>query len=249
MNIDLVLENISTVSDKDIKYIKGLYTQEKNKLTEQFGESISDERKSSIALIKIGKKYDIEKSNIDEWMKSKDEMLYDDTINLDDDILDLEGDIVTEEDQVGNDFDSDDFFAGVPDPIFKKNDSVKYEKTPPLSIEIGATYYLKMADFNKPPAITLDGKYGPYIKYPLKVFLVKVTDEELYNEKFNEGAFKGEKKYINGNKYTFWIDEKAFGFMKLFWKKITNDGNPDDRTFRYKFVKKGNYNVYKFSEA
>ena len=123
-----------------------------------------------------------------------------------------------------------------------------YEKIPSLNIEIGPTYYLKLIEPKKRPhAHEFDGTWGPYMKHAFDVILNKVSDGDLYDEVYDYGDFKGQKAFVDGQKYTLWLDDKAAGMFKMFWKKHTETGMPDDRDFTFKKGKdKRNRNIWTF---
>lgn len=266
MNIDLVLEKISDKVEKDKKYLKGLYNKEKAELIENFGSALTEERMDSLSLIRVGKKYGMTKADVDAIIEEDVEF---DGSESNDEIADYLDNIEEEEDtfiadeiEVDKDestkgyieLDDDDdlpdegnawkrFLDTVPVPEFKTKE---YVRTPSIIIEIGPTYYFKLVLGEEPHPHEFEGKYGTYTRTAFKVDLVKVSDEDLYSVKYERGDFEGELAFVNGKRYTLWLDEKAVGFFKLFWKKLTVDGLPDDRTFTFKKSKKGNYNVWKF---
>jgi len=92
----------------------------------------------------------------------------------------------------------------------------------------------------------MDGKYGPYTVWAFKITLVKLSDADLYDKVYEKGDFEGELAYVDGKDYTLWLNAKAREQFGLFWSKLTADGLPDDRVFKYKFSKSGKYNKYTF---
>lgn len=252
MDIETAITTISEKIDKSEKYLKGLFTQEKNILNEQFGDSIPDDRKDSLAILKVAKKYGLNKSDLEN--KKEDDIMEEvekfEDLDIEDPPLSFndEEDDEEEEEKVEDDPQSwKEVFKKVPNPF--KDVETQFEKLPYLDIVIGPTYFLKLVDppNNVPRVIEFEGKFGIQNRYPIKVALKKISDTEIYSETYTKGDFTGLPKYVDGQKYTLWLDEKAMGFFKLFWEKLTSDGKPDTRIFAYKKSKKGRFNVYKFS--
>jgi hypothetical protein len=261
-----VIEKMAEKTGKSEAYLKGLFTTEKKLLNEQFGDSLTEDKIDMLALIKVGKRYDIKRVDIDAFMNGnspEDSMVYDpiDDIIIDDDLID---DISINDDMPVDDVIDKvkiavknggkinegiwvDFLATIPDPVvIKKTD---YERTPSLILEVGPTYYLKMADLHEPPhPHEFDGIHGLYTKTAFKVILLKVSDEELYEMNYKKGFFEGKPAFVDGQKYTLWLDEKAVKFYKLFWQKVSDNGLPDYREFTFKW-KKGKYNDWIFREV
>ena len=258
MEIDEIIENIAEKTGKSEAYLKGIFTKERKILIEQFGDAIEDDKIDMLAVIKLGKKYDITKSDIDGFgSKDEDASIYEEKYDIDEiledlDVLDDEEDVIEkikngiENGKKINDSDWGRFMKTIPDPVAIV--TTNYERTPSIIIEIGPTYYLKLTYPKNPIPYSheFDGKYGAYMKHAYKVTLVKVSDEDLYDVKYKEGEFKGKKAFINGQNYTLWLDDKAAGFFGIFWTKHTDDGLPDGRTFTFKkgFVK--GRNVFTF---
>lgn len=271
IDITKVLLKISNKVDKDKKYLKGLFNKEKQTLLEQFGDALDDDRLDMLSLLRVGKRYGLDKSAIDSFIDDSDDLKavgpYIPLDKKDDDIDTLLEDIIDDE-------------VGVPDVIVADEEKVvnkmmveikekgsiseeiwkqvmetipepetiitEYERTPSLIVELGATYHLKM-DLTEPPyEHECDGQFGPYMKTAFKVYFDKVSDEELYDLKYKYGDYEGEIAYTKGRKYTLWLDDKAKQYWALFWKKINADGIPDNRVFTFKHTKKGKYNVFKF---
>lgn len=271
MDIDNVLDKLSGKTDKAKTYLKGLFNKEKAGLEEQFGDALDEERINILSLIRVGQKYNVDKATIDSMIADsegdpRDEDYYEEQVEEIMDKLtasdDLE-DLIIEEDEMkkssevrmidipaSGKINKDawkEFMNTIEEPKYKSGD---YIKTPSLIIELGATYYLKMGKEtlkNGPYEHELEGKYGAYTKWAFKVQLIKVSDEELYGMKYEWGDYIGEIAYVDGQTYTLWLDKKAKDEYGTFWKKLTDDGFPDDRIFTFKHTKKGNYNVFRFA--
>lgn len=252
MDIDEILNKMSDIVEKDKKYLKGLYTKGLKELTEQFGNTLDKERISTLTLTKIGKQYNMTKDEVDKLVYGDiDSVIVDD----DDDLSFLEDDNEDEGVKIYDDVDDvpkptvnswDDYMEKVPDPLAKARENSKYERTPSLIVELGPTYYLRTDISETPFDHEFEGKYGPYINTAIKVWMDKVSDTDLYDVKYTKGDFAGKPAFVNGQKYTLWMDEKCMGFFKLFWMKHRGVPVPDDRVFTFKHTKKGNYNVWQF---
>lgn len=218
------MENKSTIElDKEIA-----------KLTKQFGDALTDERKMSMALLKLGIKKE-RKIKEEEIMtkKTKEETLDLDDVSLDDEVPETSG--------------WKRFLSTIPDP---SESETLYEKTANFELELGATYHFKLTDPNKEPfSMEKEGKWGPYTKHALKVTLLGVNDEDLLNKLFEYGEEKGALAYTIGRNYTLWIYQSSMEYMKAFWAQLTDDGLPDGRSFSYKETKKGKKNVYIYGES
>ena len=246
-------------TDKSWTYLKGLFNAANTEYADQFGDALPDEQRMLLALNKVGKKYGLEKTDMDKLIASDKVTISAEDKQLAADIEEMfEADESTLEitDDPNHGVEIPDgspaswkrFLAAIPDPSKPKTE---YKKTPSLIVNIGPTYYLKMTDPKSPPpeGIEFDGTYGKYTKYPFKVTLIKVSDEEMYGVVYKGGNFEGELAFVDGQEYTIWLDEKSVGYYKIFWLSVTDDGIPDDRIFTYKFSKKGKYNVYTYREA
>jgi hypothetical protein len=243
MDIDSMLDKMSVDVDKSKTYLKGLYNTTKLELSEQFGEALSDERIVVMALGKVGKKYGLEKTDIDRYSDAGETV---GDLESDDDEEETVSKLtITDDPNHGEGGDAwDRFLSTIPDPTTQNK---TYEKTPSLKVELGPTYYLKMTPPIEPPyAHEFEGKFGPYTKYAFKVMLIKVSDADMYDVVYDYGDFIGKPAFVDGNNYTLWLDDKATGYMKLFWKRTTDDGKPDERIFTFKYTKKGTYNVWSF---
>lgn len=263
MNLENSISKLSTEIDKSETYLKGLHTQEKNKLSEQFGDALPDSRIDELAFSKIAKKYEVDKNKINELINGDEltEEEYSEEENIDD-LLDDDEDTLIEIDDVDDLEDPPEketreagfkswkeAFKGIPEPkTFKKNDG-EYEKTPSLIVEIGPTYHLKVKTDEDVYTGEFEGKYGKYNRTAFKVELVKVSDSALYDMKYTKGDFKGQPAFKNGRTYTIWMDDKCFGHFKMFWIKVRGEPVPDDRVFTFRKSKQGNYNVWTFGEA
>lgn len=259
MDLDNILDKLSTKVDKAKTYLKGLYNKEKADLTDQFGDAIDDNRIMMLSLLRIGKKYGLDKSDVDKLTNDDDfddiPSITDDSIDDlidDDDYTDMsdteEINIETPANKSGNNDGWKKFLATIPDPMDKAN--IKYERTPSLIKELGATYYLKLTDPSKEPYThEFTGKYGTYDMHAVKVTLVKVSDEDLYDVFYKDGDFKGQKAFQNDKNYTLWLDDKAMGFFKYFLNKHFDDIISENVVFTFKWTKKGNYNVWTFKLA
>lgn len=251
MDIDEILESMSTAVDKDKKYLKGLFTKSKNELVEQFGEAIPEDRLMQLTLSKIGKQYGLSQPAIDKLINGDEEE--DDDFSFDDDSIDIEDD--SDDDGIITYDSTDDVpkpssawaevMSKVPDP-FANAEKPNFERTPSLLVELGPTYYLKVDLTEDPHVHEFEGKYGAYEKTAIKVYLQKVSDTDLYAVKYNKGDFAGQLAFVDGKKYTLWMDDKCMGFFKMFWMKHRGIPEPDDRMFTFKHTKKGNYNVWQF---
>lgn len=255
MELNEILKDMSKIVDKDSKYLKGLYTKNKNELTGQFGEAITDDRIMSLALAKVGKQYGMTQGDVDRLINGDEDE--DDLDFLDDDdenqleyadeskltIYDDVDDVPKPMGASGN-FGWESVMEKVADPTIKKKG--EYEKTPSLIIELGPTYYLKVDMSEDVYQHSGEGKYGPYTSTAVKVFLIKLSDSDMYDMKYTKGDFAGQPAFVDGNRYTFWMYEKALGFFKLFWMKHTGLPIPDDRIFTFKHTKKAGKNVFQF---
>jgi len=242
---------MSVIVEKDKKYLKGLYTKGSKELTEQFGDAITEDRIMLLALAKVGKQYGMTQSDVDKLVSGNDE---DDFDFEDEDLLESDESKLTIYDDiddvpapvVSGSSSWDDLMARTPDPMAKAKENSKYEKNPSMIIELGPTYYLKVDLTELPFTKEFEGTYGPYTKTAVKVFLQKVSDEDAYEMKYTKGDFAGELAYVNGDRYTLWMDEKCMGFFKLFWFKHRGVPTPDNRIFTFKHTKKGKFNVWLF---
>ncbi len=255
MDLKMVLNNFSEHTEKSTSYLKGLFNKNMKVYDEQFGDSLGKKTKQIMAFTKIGKQYGLEQDTIDGLLVDAEE---DNTEEEDfdaEDFLDADSPYVQFEDEEEEPDEPEEekswerFFSLIPDV---DNSEKKYEKTPSLIIHIGPTYYLKMTNPDIPPPdpIKFDGKFGEYYKVPIKVTLLRVSDEDLYGEVYEKGDFAGKPAFVDGAKYTLWLDsDKATPHFKMFWSKTTDDGLPDGRPFTYKFTKNGKYNVHTFKEA
>ena len=255
MDIDNVLEKMSTEVEKSKSYLKGIFNKETVELKEAFQDALSEERIIELALVKIGKRYGMDKTSVAELYIDLTEIddvdiIIDDIVEELDDIVEEDGgykkDFISAEEEVEEDFGRQawrSFMKTVVEPV---KPTGEYERTPSLIIEIGATYTLKVDTTEPPYEHEFDGTYGLYTKWAFKVTLVKVSDEELYGTHYKKGEFEGQPAYVNGNRYTLWLDEKAKNHFGMFWKKLTTDGLPDNRIFTFKHSKKGKYNDFKF---
>jgi hypothetical protein len=199
------------------------------------------------------------KTDVDTLINGKEDEAEELDDMFEDDDIDM-GDVVEDDDDMGVDTEkkvSDDLpdsvsdgwarvMANVPDPLAKAKENSQYENVPTLIVEFGPTYYLSIDLTDEPHTREFEGKYGTYESTAMKVFLEKVSDDELYDLIFDKGDYAGELRYINGKKYTLWLDEKAMGFFKLFWMKHRGVPVPDDRTFTYRKSKSGKYNNHTF---
>lgn len=271
MDIDDVLTKMSTEVEKSKSYLKGIFNKETVELKEAFQDALSEERIIELALVKIGKRYGMDKSSVAGLytdLEEVDDIIIEETIDELDEVIN-EDDLVTtiddmecailSESSLSKDWTDEEEIEDVKEDIgrqawrsFMKTvvEPVKptgeYERTPSLIIEIGATYTLKVDTTEPPYEHEFDGTYGLYTKWAFKVTLVKVSDEELYGTHYKKGEFEGQPAYVNGNRYTLWLDEKAKNHFGMFWKKLTTDGLPDNRVFTFKHSKKGKYNDFKF---
>lgn len=276
MDVDKILEKISVKIDKDKKYLKGLYNKAKKDLEDQFGDALNEDRLSMLSLIRVGKGYGIDKEQIDSMIADnvleEDGFFVGTVDSLPEDVLDEVDDIIVvdddeieqrkagivdyEVDDMGFELEKEpvevapsdswkDFMDDIPEPTVYTDD---FERMPSLIIDLGCTYYLKMTDLeNAPHEHEFDGTWGPYTKWAFKVKLIKISDSELYDKKYERGEFKDKLAYIDGQNYTMWLNEKERQYYAMFWKKLTANGLPDDRVFTYKKSKPGKYNVYKFA--
>ena len=242
MNSDDILDGLSEKVGKDKKYLKGLFNKELELLNEQFGTSLTKDKLDMLSLIRVGKKYDIDKLGIEEIIRAISDMnkLFDMDDEDEEKIEKIKEEVIMEE----NDRSAlKDFMEAIPEPVV----SEEYERVPSLIIELGATYYLKMIDLINPPhEHEFDGKYGPYTKWAFKIQLVKVSDEDLYDNVYERGFFKDKPAYVDGANYTLWLDDKARRYFGAFWTKLTPDGMYDDRIFTFKQTRK-KYNIFKFA--
>ena len=256
MDIENVLEKMSVEVDKSKTYLKGLFNTADTDYKEQFGDSLSDDRRIMMSLTKVGRKYGLQRQEIEYMADTGEKPIHKEDLDPNETmVIDVDEDTLLKMSsklEVTDDVNHGEgksswkrFLSTIPDPIKPRKDFVKI---PSLIMEIGPTYYLKMTDLSTgpPDAIEQDGKWGPYTVYPLKVTLVKVSDEDLYDVKYETGEFKGKKAFVNDKDYTMWINDKSMGYFRLFWERTTTDGEPDDRVFTYKFGKKGKYNVYTY---
>ena len=257
MNLNKILKEMGSRTDKSWTYLKGIFNTANSEYHDQFGDALADDKKMIMALIKVGKKYDLDRTDVEKIINNNivkvseedkklageiEDMFVDeeDTLTITDDPNHGEVDVSS-----GSPSAWKRFLKAIPDPEVP---FTEFEKTPSLIVEIGPTFYLKMVDLeNGPPdPVEMTGQWGPYDMYPFKVIFLKVSDEDLYDVQYKSGNFKGEDAYIKKRKYTFWINEKSLRQFRLFWEQITKDGVPDDRVFTYKFGKKGKYNVYTY---
>ena len=254
IDINKTLQEMEKKTEKSWTYLKGLFNAANSEYAETFGDSLPDENRIALSLNKVGKKYGLEKEDMEELIISEEGIVSVEDKQLAEDIEEMfeaeESTLEITDDPNHGDGSPDAwrrFLAAIPNPTKPKTD---YKKTPSLIVNIGPTYYLKMTDPKTPPpeGIEFDGTYGKYIKYPLKVTLIKISDEEMYDVIYKGGNFEGELAFVDGQDYTIWLDEKSIGFYKLFWLSV-NDRVPDDRIFTYKIDKKGKYNVYTYKEA
>lgn len=258
MDVDKILKKISLKTGETISDLKDLFNNAKSELEEQFGDALNEDRKDILALIRVGKGYDITKAQIDsmasDGMSDLDaDIIEAFDIKLDDplnDLIDEDGDKIddmgfkTEKKNSVGRSGWKDFMADIPEPSVNTED---YEKTPSLIVDLGCTYYIKINDLvNEPYEHEMDGTYGPYTVWAFKITLIKISDEDLYDNVYSKGDFEGKLMYVDGQNYTLWLNEKAREQFAVFWKKLTADGIPDDRVFAYKFSKRGKYNNYQF---
>lgn len=251
MDIDDVLTKMSAIVEKDKKYLKGIFNKEKAELKEAFQDALTDERIIELSLVKIGKRYGMDKASVTELYEDDieeeiDEEGLDDIIEDDEEIFDEGMEDTLPDDEVKEDFGRQtwrSFMNTVVEPVKIKTD---YERNPSLIIEIGNTYTLKLDTSEPPYEHEFDGTYGLYTKWAFKVTLVKVSDEEAYSMHYKKGDFEGQPAFVDGNRYTLWLDEKGKNSFGMFWKKLTTDGLPDSRAFTFKHSKSGKYNVFKF---
>lgn len=261
MDIDEILGNMSTMVEKDKKYLKGLYNKGKEELSEQFGDAISEERTMVLALTKVGKQYNMSKTEIDALVSGEEPEEEDFDLEFDDDeetIVGMtdDGEEILESIKIYDDIDDvpkpsgnswAEIMANVPDP-FPDSKDVDYEKTPSLIVELGPTYYLKVDLTSDPYPHEFDGKYGTYTKTAIKVFLQKVSDTDLYKVRYTKGDFAGKLAFVDGKKYTLWMDEKCLGMFKMFCMKHRGVPVPDASEFTFRYTKKANYNVWQFGK-
>jgi len=250
MELKEILGSMSKIVDKDSKYLKGLYTKSKNELTGQFGEAITDDRIMSLALAKVGKQYGMTQGDVDRLINGDEE---EDDLDFLNEEEDNDMKIYDSIDEVEKDYkpvkESGSFgwetvMENVPDPtIMRKGEFIK---TPSLILELGPTYYLKVDLSEDVYQHSGEGKYGPYTSTAVKVFLIKLSDSDMYDMKYTKGDFAGQPAFVNGNRYTFWMYEKALGYFKLFWMKHTGMPVPDNRIFTFKHTKKAGKNVFQF---
>lgn len=241
MEVDIVLERLSDKVGKSKRYLKGLFNLAKNDYNNKFADAVTEEQKILLSLVKVGKNYNLNKTDIEKLIDKKDE------IEMEEDKIEPQGDADIEPtgtETVTKHDSWEKFFSTLPEPAKSDN-----KKLPSLIIELGPRYYLKMVEPKQPPTTKeFDGQWGSYNKHVFKVLLVKVSDEDLYDIKYKGGNFKGELAFVDGQEYNLWLTDKACGYFKLFWKDKTDDGLPDDRIFTYKFTKNGKYNVHSFNE-
>ena len=216
-----------------------------NDLTEQFGDALTDERKMSMAILKLSKKYNTKNNKNNKEEKSMAKPKKDDSKDLIE--LEVPESIGDEKPRKSVDSDWGRFLSTIPPP---SESEVEYEKTPSFEIELGATYHFRLTDPSKAPySHEMDGKWGPYVKHAVKVTLLGVNDEDLLEKVFDYGDEKGELAYTIGRNYTLWITQNSMEYMAVFWSQVTDDGLPDNRAFTYKHTKKGKKNLFIYGES
>ncbi len=241
MEIENVLNKLSEEVGKSPKYLKGLFNSSMKEYNDQFGDSLTDKSKNLMAITKIGKKYDLDKSVIEGLTTDVKDV---EKLSADGDFS-VDGFLATDDPNFNpaeNTWER--FLSTIPDPTKPKT---SYVKVPSLIIELGPTYYIKLTNPKEVPfSKEFEGHYGKYMRHAFKITFVKVSDEDMYEQKYEKGDFAGQPAFVDGNNYTLWLDDKSVGFFRIFWNQITDDGIPDDRVFTYKYTKKGNYNVYTY---
>ncbi|KKN04731.1 hypothetical protein LCGC14_1094400 [marine sediment metagenome] len=266
MELNKILDDMSNEVGRNATYLKGLYNKNISELSEQFADTLTEDRLMVLALTKIGKKYGMSNSAIGitingepepedlEFLEDDTELdgLLDEAMQATIDEIEAEPEVMIniydDADDLPNPTENtwDSVMADVADPLAKAKEGGKFEKTPSLIIEIGPTYYLKV-DLSEPPfPYPSEGKYGPQVNTVFKVWLQKVSDTDLYSVKYKKGDFAGQLAFVDGKRYSLWMDEKCIGYFKLFWMRHRGLPTPDDRIFTFKHSKKGIYNVWQF---
>jgi hypothetical protein len=137
------------------------------------------------------------------------------------------------------------------------------KKTPSLVLKDNITYLLKINTKIEPYHHHEDAATNTYGKdydsWKFVVTLIKVKDEDSYDDVFQKGDLKGQPLYVDGQEYALWFthDKDKWspmdGFAQ-FWTDTLGLSDFDDRVFGVKKFKKMSkngrqYSAFKFFEV
>lgn len=266
--------DISLALGKDESYkgqVKRIYNKiKKEKKEEGLDEMIPPEQFQRFILLGVGKHYELDNDKIKEILDEKTEPV--DEIDEDEiaEALDLDdnedededlGFTLTDDPDYGKEeFDNNKNWKD----IFKTTTKSEFDgeggfvKKPSLQILLNIGMKLKLVDPNDEPyiydGIGKDNK--PYTSYAMDVVLVDILtdDDEILEEVYNKGDFRGEKLYTKKRAYKLWLNERGFESFVEFWRDTLGLEQPDSRTFILKKSQRKSkstgrrYNVFKFYE-
>jgi hypothetical protein len=270
MDVDSVIKKMAEILEKRTSDIKRSFNATRKKkaaeLTDKSGEClVSDEELDSISLITVGKKYKLGRKNVEGLIYDAEGTTEEDDEDLEEDIDLIDTDDLDDDDYEDDYEDEDDdeeeevviakkprkkipkkgkvdkdswatLIANLPDP-----NEPKYKKKPSLIQQYGATYTISINDVSKPP-FEYEGKYG--LLYVFDITLHKVRPEDFYDDIFDKGEAKGKDMYVDGDEYSFWLPERAFGRLcehfggkpkegvKFTYRKTRKGNNPVDYVIR-----------------
>lgn len=184
----------------------------------------------------------------------------------DDDVIEFEEDDEDDEELGYDEFDSveevaaaygiesswEDIFDATADP----EDSGDYERLESLLIMPGVEYLLKLVDPTELPyrhegiSDFPDKKTGikkSYVTRAVDVKLIDLSPIRKFKEKYEKGDNRGNKCFVKGKKYKFWMSEAAFKWFKKFWVGLDRTA-PDSRSWTYEKVKKTDITKHIYGE-
>ena len=262
MEVEEILVNVANDLDKRPQDVKRMYTiLEKQKIEEGAKDVLPEEHFKNMILVGVMKKYYPEDdptqklkgftSGTEEDDEDEEEEIDLDEMLGDDDDEELTLDLGLEDDESDVDVVKK-FFEISPQeetgysniPNLEIMDNVIYN----VSIDIKAT----IQEDGNPYHYNGKGKYGPYESWKFVVELLKVSPEEMYKEKHEDGDYKGMPLFIPNTKYNLWLNEKYRPTLVKFWRDVLGkedfDGTPFAFTRTKKLSKnKRRYSVFKFS--
>jgi len=137
------------------------------------------------------------------------------------------------------------------------------KKTESLILKDNITFFLKMNTKVEPyhhfESAATNKYHKDYHSWKFVVKLVKISDEDSYNDIYDYGDNKDKKIYEDGKEYALWLTHDTEKFSPLdafhkFWTDTLGLSDFDERVFAVKKFKKRSkagrqYSVFKFFEV
>jgi len=254
------------IGHKNISSLKRVYNEARANKEEKgiTKESIGEVNMVKISLYDVAQKYDMKQDTLDDivldHIDDLEDVMPDEDIEFDNAIKQAEEAIIEERENNNEEEDEDSSWKSIFKTVKKKkkrptNEDGEYENDPSLTIIDRITYRLKLADPSEDPYKhngTNKWNGQEYTSFLLKVKLLGISDETLYEDVFESGDNKGDPLYIKGTVYALWLNAERG--MPEFIEIFENIGlkKPDGRVFYLKRFKKTSkkgrkYNVFKFA--